>query len=162
MAAATLFFAMSLGQLLPRSSASAGFYLLARSMASIQAIAAGPHRDEALAHRVARWAVDGVALLFPRLDSVTRTEWLLYGSPPAGAYLGALSADSSCTRRCSSSRACSTFIGAAHERELRPVSAVPFWVCALARGQRSDCSSHGVPRGTATHGRGELPPAAAP
>lgn len=89
-AAATLFFAMSLGQLLPAIAAAAGFYLLARTMASIQAIAAGPHRDEALAARIARWAVEGVALLFPRLDSVTRSEWLLYGAPAPAAYMSAL------------------------------------------------------------------------
>jgi hypothetical protein len=89
-AAAALFFSMSLGQLLPAMTASAGFYLLARSMASIQAIAAGPHRDDSLADRLARWAVDGVALLFPRLDAATRTEWLLYGPPPAAVYLSAL------------------------------------------------------------------------
>jgi len=90
MAAAALFFAMSLGQLLPAIAASAGFYLLARAMASIQAIATGPHRDESTADRFARWAVDAVALLFPRLDDVTRTEWLLYGTPQAGAYAASL------------------------------------------------------------------------
>ena len=56
----------------------------------IQAIAAGPHRDESLADRFARWAVDAVALLFPRLDSVTRTEWLLYGAPAPSAYAAAV------------------------------------------------------------------------
>lgn len=90
MAAATLFFAMSLGQLLPAIAASAGFYLLARAMASIQAIATGPHRDQSLPDHFARWAVDAVALLFPRLDSVTRTEWLLYGAPAPGAYAVAI------------------------------------------------------------------------
>ena len=91
-AAATLFFAMSLSQLLPAIAASAGFYLLARTMASIQAIAAGPHRDESAADRFARWTVDAVALLFPRLENVTRTEWLLYGTPSAGTYAAALGA----------------------------------------------------------------------
>ena len=89
-AAAALFFAMSLGQLLAAIAASAGFYLLARTMTSIQAIAAGPHRDESFAAGVARWVVDGVALLFPRLESVTRTDWLLYGLPAPAAYLSAL------------------------------------------------------------------------
>ena len=28
--------------------------------------------------------------MLPRLDAVTRTEWLLYGLPPAGAYAAAL------------------------------------------------------------------------
>lgn len=88
-AAAALFFATSLGQLLPAIAASAGFYLLARTMAGIQAIAAGPHRDESLADRVARWAVEAVALLFPRLDGVTRTEWLLYGAPAGAVFVSA-------------------------------------------------------------------------
>jgi hypothetical protein len=91
-AAATLFFAMSLGQLLPALAASAGFYLLARTMASIQAIAAGPHADSSWAHRIAGWAVDGVALLFPRLDSVTRSEWLLYEAPAPAALVAPLAA----------------------------------------------------------------------
>lgn len=90
MAAAALFFAMTLAQLLPAIAASAGFYLLARTMAGIQAIATGPHHDELAADRVARWTVDAVALLFPRLDAVTRTEWLLYGTPGAGAYAAVL------------------------------------------------------------------------
>ena len=38
----------------------------------------------------ARWALDAVALLFPRLDSVTRSEWLLYGAPAPSAYAVAL------------------------------------------------------------------------
>ena len=90
MAAATLFFAMSLGQLLPAVAASAGFYLLARTMTAIQAIASGPLQDESLADRFSRWAVDAVALLFPRLDSVTRSEWLLYGAPAPAAYAAAI------------------------------------------------------------------------
>jgi hypothetical protein len=89
-AAATLFFAMSLAQLLPAIAAIAGLYLLARSMASIQAIANGPLAEPSTAHDVARWAVEGVALLLPRLDMVTRTEWLLYGPPDAQSYLAAL------------------------------------------------------------------------
>jgi hypothetical protein len=39
---------------------------------------------------MARWAVDAVALLLPRLDAVTRTGWLLYGPPEAGVYAAAL------------------------------------------------------------------------
>jgi hypothetical protein len=34
--------------------------------------------------------VDAVALLLPRLESVTRTEWLLYGAPDARAYVMSL------------------------------------------------------------------------
>ena len=28
--------------------------------------------------------------MLPRLDGVTRSEWLLYGAPPPGAYLAGL------------------------------------------------------------------------
>lgn len=83
-AAATLFFAMALGQLVPAIAAVAGLYLLARSMATIQAIAAAPLAETSLAQDIARWGVDAVAFLLPRLDAVTRTDWLLY-EPPAPA-----------------------------------------------------------------------------
>src|SRR5687768_6504924 len=90
-AAAALFFAMTLAQLVPAIAATAGLYLLARSIAAIQAVAAGPLAPDSLVSRLAGLAVDGIALLLPRLDVVTRTEWLLYAPPAAGAYALALS-----------------------------------------------------------------------
>lgn len=90
LAAAALFFAVSLGQLIAALAATAGLYLLARSMGAFQAIASGPPADASLAHEVARWGLEGVALLLPRLDAVTRTEWLLYAAPEPRAYLAAL------------------------------------------------------------------------
>lgn len=89
-AAAALFFAMTLAQLVPAIAATAGFYLLARSIAAIQAIASGPLAEPSLPSELARMAVDGVALLLPPLDAVTRTDWLLYGAPAPGAYGAAL------------------------------------------------------------------------
>lgn len=89
-AAATLFFAMTLARLVPAIAAVAGLYLLGRSMAAIQAIAAGPLADERLAGRLARWLVDGIALVLPRLDLATRTEWLLYGTPAPASYATAM------------------------------------------------------------------------
>ena len=89
-AAAALFFAMTLAQLVPAIAATAGLYLLARSVAAMQSIAAGPLADDSAFSRVTRAAVDAVALLVPRLDAVTRTDWLLYGPPGAGAYAAAL------------------------------------------------------------------------
>lgn len=91
-AAAALFFAMTLAQPVPAIAATIGLYLLARSMAAIQAIAAGPLVEPTLANRAARFCVDAVALLLPTLDAVTRTEWLLYGAPGAAAYAAALGA----------------------------------------------------------------------
>jgi hypothetical protein len=89
-AAAGLFFASALAQIVPAIAATAGLYLLARAIAAIQAIAGGPLAEDTLPGRIARGAVDAVALLLPRLDSVTRTEWLLYGAPPAADFGGAL------------------------------------------------------------------------
>jgi ABC-type transport system involved in multi-copper enzyme maturation permease subunit len=89
-AAASLFFAVSLGQHVAALAATAGLYLLARSIAGIQAIAASPFAEDSVTHALARWGVDGVALLLPRLDAVTRTDWLLYGTPEPRAYLQAL------------------------------------------------------------------------
>ncbi|HZM35796.1 MAG TPA: ABC transporter permease [Burkholderiales bacterium] len=89
-AAAALFFTMTLAQLVPAIAATTGLYLLARSIAAIQAIASGPLADDSVLGRIARVAVDAVALVLPRLDTVTRTDWLLYGVPGAGAYAAAL------------------------------------------------------------------------
>lgn len=91
MAAAALFFSMVLVQLVPAAAATAGLYLLARSISAIQAIAGGPLAEPTLAQHLARWSVDAVAVLLPRLDAVTRTEWLLYGPPAPGAYAAAIS-----------------------------------------------------------------------
>ena len=91
-AAAALFFAMTLAQPVPAIAATIGLYLLARSMAAIQAIAAGPLVEPSFANQAARFCVDAVALLLPRLDAVTRSEWLLYGAPGAAAYGAAIGA----------------------------------------------------------------------
>lgn len=85
-AAAALFFAMTLAQLVPAIAATVGLYLLGRSISAIQAMAAGPLAETSLAGTLARHAVDAVGLLLPRLDGVTRTAWLVYETPPAGAY----------------------------------------------------------------------------
>jgi ABC-type Na+ efflux pump permease subunit len=92
-AAAALFFSLTLAQLVPSIAATVGLYLLARSMAVIQAIASGPLAEPSLAGEAARWTLGAIALLLPRLDLVTRTEWLLHGPPGAAAFgmaLGAL------------------------------------------------------------------------
>src|SRR5207302_2441119 len=89
-AAAALFFSMTLASLVPALAVTAALYLLARSMSAVQAIAGGPLAEETLAHELARHAVDAVALVLPALDRVTRSEWLLYGAPDWRAYALAL------------------------------------------------------------------------
>lgn len=81
-AAAALFFSMTLAQLVGSISATLGLYLLARSISAIQAIAAGPLAGDSLAGRLGHGAVDALAFVLPRLDDATRTAWLLYGAPP--------------------------------------------------------------------------------
>lgn len=89
-AAAALFFALTLAQPVPAIAATAGLYLLARSMSAIQAIAAGPLVEASAANQAARFFVDAVALLLPRLDAVTRSDWLLYGPPDPGVFAPAM------------------------------------------------------------------------
>lgn len=89
-AAAALFFAMTLANLVAAIAATAGLYLLARAMPAIQAIAAAPLAEESWAGWLARHTVDGIALFLPRLDAATRTEWLLYDVPSMLGYGAAL------------------------------------------------------------------------
>jgi len=89
-AAAALFFASALVQTVAAIAATAGLYLLGRSIAAIQAIAGGPLAGDSLAENAMRWIVDALALLLPRLDAVTRSDWLLYGAPPTGEFAPAL------------------------------------------------------------------------
>ncbi|HEY4638268.1 MAG TPA: ABC transporter permease subunit, partial [Burkholderiales bacterium] len=65
--AASLFFAVTLANVVPAIAATAGLYLLARSIAAIQLLARGPLAEESWTQSVARGAVDAVALLLPRL-----------------------------------------------------------------------------------------------
>ena len=89
-AAAALFFASALAQAVAAIAATAGLYLLARSISAIQAITGNPLAADSPLIQAARWSVDALALLLPRLDSVTRADWLLYGAPSAGALAEAL------------------------------------------------------------------------
>lgn len=89
-AAAALFFAMTLAQFVPALAATVGLYLLARSIGAIQAIAHGAFAEASPASRFAQHAADAIALVMPNLDEMTRTAWLLYEAPPAGAYAAAL------------------------------------------------------------------------
>lgn len=88
--AVALFFSVTLTQVVAAAAATAGWYLLARSIGAIQAIAAGPLAIPSLAHEAGRWGIDAVAFVLPRLDAVTQTGWLLYAPPPMSAYLAGL------------------------------------------------------------------------
>ena len=82
-AAAALFFASALGQTVAAIAATLGLYVLARAISAIQMIAASPLAGDSAVAVAARWLVDTLALLLPRLDAVARGDWLLYGAPAA-------------------------------------------------------------------------------
>ena len=86
-AAAALFFAMTLAQLVPALAATVALYLLARSISAMQAIAAGPLAPDNVLQELARHALSAVALLLPALDRITRTDWLLYGPPDGASFM---------------------------------------------------------------------------
>jgi ABC-type transport system involved in multi-copper enzyme maturation permease subunit len=87
-AAISLFFVITLAQVVPAIAATAGLYLLARVIGSIQSIATGPLASDTVSHSIARHAIDAVALVLPRLDAATRADWLVYGPPAAADYFG--------------------------------------------------------------------------
>jgi ABC-type Na+ efflux pump permease subunit len=89
-AAAALFFAMTLAQLVGALAATLALYLLARSIGAIQAIAGGPLAEASAAGSVARQALDALGLMLPRLDAVTQTGWLLYEPPAFPVYAWSL------------------------------------------------------------------------
>lgn len=85
-AAAALFFASAMAQTVTAIAAVTGLYLLGRSMSAIQAIASAPQAGDSLIAVAARWLVDALALLLPRLDAATHSDWLLYGAPKVGEF----------------------------------------------------------------------------
>ena len=89
-AAAALFFGMTLASLVPALALTAGLYFLGRSIGALQAIAAGPLASDTALGELGRHAIDLVALALPGLERATRTEWLLYGLPDARGYAAAL------------------------------------------------------------------------
>ena len=79
-AAFSLLCAASLQQALPALAATGGFYVLARTVGSLQLLAHGPLTGHSWPQQAMTGAIDVLALLLPRLDDFTRTEWLLYAS----------------------------------------------------------------------------------
>jgi len=85
MAAVSLFCVLTFTHVLTALSAAAGFYLLARSIAALQIIAATSEQNLPLAPQLADWFMQGVALLMPRLDLMTQADWLIGTAPDAWA-----------------------------------------------------------------------------
>jgi ABC-type transport system involved in multi-copper enzyme maturation permease subunit len=82
--AVSLFCVLTLSQVVPALAAVAGFYLLSRSMAAMQIIAAAPLHDLTIGDRVVKAVVDAIAFLLPAIDGMTQTAWL-HGTAAPGA-----------------------------------------------------------------------------
>lgn len=83
-AAFCLFCVLSLNQVTPALAAACGFYVLARAAGALQLM--GGHGAAASpAQRAIGHGIDLVAALLPRLDTFTRTEWLVYHTGDARA-----------------------------------------------------------------------------
>lgn len=88
-ASVSLFCVISLNQVLSAFAATAGFYLLSRSVAAMQVIAgASVSTEHTLADRAITGIVDAIALLLPSLDRMTRTDWLVNAAPGMNETLG--------------------------------------------------------------------------
>jgi hypothetical protein len=84
MASLALFCALSLAQALPALSAAAAFYILGRSLTTIQLIATAPSMaPPSIADQVITWLVKIIALFLPRLDEFSQSAWMMSDSVPA-------------------------------------------------------------------------------
>ncbi|MUI16530.1 ABC transporter permease [Massilia dura] len=88
-AAFAVFCTLTLQHALPALCATAGFYLLARSVTALQQAGHGGAPDAG--QRAIAAGTDALAFLLPRLDAFARSEWLLYAAGGA-ADLGLVAA----------------------------------------------------------------------
>lgn len=85
--ALAMFCALSLPGMVGAIAATAGFYLLSRSIDTLQFIAAHPLVPSGdVTDSILRWLIDGIALLLPGLDDATRTIWLIDAPPAPGEW----------------------------------------------------------------------------
>ncbi|MBB3219642.1 ABC transporter permease subunit [Pseudoduganella umbonata] len=80
-AAFAVFCTLTLQHALPSLCATAGFYVLARSVTALQLAGHGATPDAG--QRVIGAGTDAIAFVLPRLDAFARSEWLLYGTGTA-------------------------------------------------------------------------------
>jgi len=79
--ALSLLFTFTFKQITPAFSGVMAFYLLSRSMETIQLISDSPMlQTNTLSQEFINTLLDIIAFLMPRLDIFTRTEWLVYGN----------------------------------------------------------------------------------
>lgn len=89
LAAMSLFCVITLTYVIPALATVLGFYVLARSIAAIQIIAGGSDSSR-WTDQIANWIVQAIALVLPRFDLMTRSEWLVSMAPGMGALASVL------------------------------------------------------------------------
>jgi ABC-type transport system involved in multi-copper enzyme maturation permease subunit len=81
MIALCLLFLFTLGNIVTACTAAVAFYVLARSIATLQLIGKSPVLETAaFSQKFINSVLDLIALVLPALDKFTRTEWLEYGN----------------------------------------------------------------------------------
>ncbi|MFA7242638.1 MAG: ABC transporter permease [Sulfuricellaceae bacterium] len=83
-AALSLLCVVTFTQVISALSAVFAFYLLARSIAALQLIGHGPLQSADLSHQSLNFVINAIAILLPRLDQFTRSEWLAYHTGAIG------------------------------------------------------------------------------
>ena len=78
-AAVSVFCGISLRSVAAGLALTLGFYLLAKSLATLQLISHAGLQADSLSHRYMTQMLDTVALLLPRLDQFAQTSWLVDG-----------------------------------------------------------------------------------
>jgi hypothetical protein len=79
MTALSLFLALTFHQTVQAFSVVLGFYILARSIATLQLIAQGPLNNSQLwINQLINGLINWLAMLLPSLDRFTQSEWVVY------------------------------------------------------------------------------------
>ena len=77
-AAFSMLCVLTFNQIMASLSAVMGFYLLARSIATMQLIGNDPMSAHSASQNVIGFVINGLSAVLPHLDQFTRTEWLVY------------------------------------------------------------------------------------
>jgi hypothetical protein len=85
----SLFCVITITHIVPALAAVLGFYVLGRSIAAIQVIAAGSEASVRWTDRAADGFIQAIALVLPRFDLMTRSDWL-FASAPTGWALASV------------------------------------------------------------------------
>lgn len=79
-AAFSMLCVLTFNQVMPALSSVMGFYLLARSVTTLQQISNQPLIEQSAAQKMIRFMIDSLSVFLPHLDAYTRTEWLVYST----------------------------------------------------------------------------------